>query len=106
VFVRKRLLCIIVAVAAIAPCWAGVAVAGNTLPLPRPGVWKFGEAVGGFSLVKGKGKLFLTGIHSFTQSFVGCPDKQERITVQGRFIEFGPPDEAPCVTYSLTATHG
>jgi hypothetical protein len=173
VLVRSRLLCIVLAVAAIVPCLVGVAVAGNTQPLPQPGAWKFGEAVGGFSLVKGKGKLFLTNVHSFTQNFVGCPEKQEKITVQGRFplkllplagypgykawgvgktgvekrysdgdpglvsipakvtvggkpvegggikmdfsstepkefsmliIEFGPPDESPCVTYSLTAS--
>jgi hypothetical protein len=149
--------------------------AGNSLPLPQPGVWKFGEAAGGFSLVKGNGKLFLTNVHSVTQNFVGCPEKLEKIAVQGRFplkllplagfpgykawgvgktgvehrysdgspglvsipakvtvggkpveggaikmdfsstepkefgmliIEFGPPDASPCITYSLTATHG
>jgi hypothetical protein len=175
VLVRSRLLCIVIVVAATATCLVGVADAGSTQPQPQAGAWKFGEAVGGFSLVKGKGKLFLTNVHSFTQNFVGCPDKSERITVQGRFplkllplagypgykawgvgktgtetrysdgspgivsipakvkvdgkpvpgggikmdfssteprefallvIEFGPRDESPCITYSLTATHG
>jgi hypothetical protein len=175
VLVRSRLLILVLAVAAITSCCVGVAVAGSKPPLPQPGAWKFGEAVGGFSLVKGKGKLDLTNVHSFTQNFVGCPEKSERITVEGHFplkylplagypgykawgvgktgtetrysdgspglvsipakvkvggkvvegggikmdfsstepkefsmliIEFGPRDEAPCVTYSLTATHG
>jgi hypothetical protein len=167
------------AIVAVASCWVGAAVAGPKQPLPRAGAWKFGEAVGGFSLVRGKGgqkgKLFLTNVHSFTQNFVGCPEKPEKITVSGRFplkllslagypgykawgvgktgiekrysdgspgivsipakvtvagkrveggaikmdfsstepenfamliIEFGPRDESPCVTYSLSATHG
>jgi hypothetical protein len=176
VLVRSRFLCLVIAVIAIGSCCVGAATAGSKQPPPEPGAWKFGEAVGGFSLVKGNGgKLFLTNVHSFTTNFVGCPDKPERITVQGRFplkllplagypgykawgvgktgvekrysdgspglvsipakvivngkpvpgggikmdfsstepkefsmliIEFGPPDEAPCVTYSLTATHG
>lgn len=179
VFVRSRLRWALLALVVVAPCWVGVAVAGTKQPLPQPGAWKLGEAVGGFSLVKGtgkmKGKLLLTNVHSFTSNFVGCPDKPERITVSGRFplkllalagypgfkawgvgrtgiekrysdgspglvsipakvtvagkpvegggikmdfsstepgkfamliIEFGPPDEAPCVTYSLSATHG
>lgn len=175
---RTRLLSVI-AVVAILSCWVGVAVAGYTPPKPQAGAWKFGEAVGGFSLVRGKGKmkskLFLANVHSFTQNFVGCPEKEERITVEGRFplkllplagypgykawgvgktgtetrysdgdpglvsipakvkvngklaengaikmdfsssepkefsmliIEFGPTTRPPCVTYSLTATHG
>jgi hypothetical protein len=176
VLVRSRFICLVVAVVAVASCCVGVASAGYKLPLPQPGAWKFGEAVGGFSLVKGGGgKLFLTNVHSFTTNFVGCPEKPERITVEGRFplkllslagfpgykawgvgktgvetrysdgdpgivsipakvkvngkpvpgggikmdfsstepqefsmliIEFGPRDEAPCVTYSLTASHG
>jgi hypothetical protein len=85
---RSRLLGII-AVVAIASCTVGVAVAGYTPPKPQAGAWKFGEAVGGFSLARGKGKLknqlFLTNVHSFTQNFVGCPEKQEQISVQGRF---------------------
>jgi hypothetical protein len=179
VFVRSRLRWALLALVVVAPCWVGVAVAGYKQPLPQAGAWKFGEAVGGFSLVKGKGKmsgkLFLTNVHSFTTNFVGCPEKPERITVSGRFplkllplagfpgykawgvgktgtekrysdgspglvsipakvtvagkpvegggikmdfsstepkefsmliIEFGPPDESPCITYSLSAKHG
>jgi hypothetical protein len=171
----RHVLVAILALVAVAACWVGVAAAGSKQPLPQAGAWKFGEAVGGFSLVKGKGKLFLTNLHSFTQNFVGCPEKPEKITVSGRFplkllrlagypgykawgvgktgiekrysdgspglvsipakvkvagkpveggaikmdfsstepenfamliIEFGPRDESPCVTYSLSATHG
>jgi hypothetical protein len=176
-FTRTRLLAILVIVA-IASLSVGVAGAGYVAPKPQPGAWKFGEASGGFSLVRGKGKmkskLFLQDIHSLTQNFGGCPEKPEKITVSARFplkylaldgfpgykawgvgktgtetrysdgspglvsipakvtvdgkvaegggvkmdfsstepkefsmliIEFGPRDESPCVTYSLTATH-
>jgi hypothetical protein len=85
VLVRSRLVSIVIVVVATAACWVGVTDAGSTQPQPQAGTWKFGEATGGFSLVKGKGKLLLTNVHSFTQNFVGCPDKSERITVQGRF---------------------
>ncbi len=73
-------------VAAIA-LMAGLAEAKpTTLPKPQAGVWKFGDADGGFSLASGQsGKLFLTNIHSRTQNFVGCPENPERITVSGRF---------------------
>jgi hypothetical protein len=85
VFVRSRLRWVLLALVVVAPCSVGVAVAGTKLPLPQPGAWKFGEAVGGFSLVKSKGKasgkLFLTNVHSFTANFVGCPEKPEQITV-------------------------
>jgi hypothetical protein len=56
-----------------------------SLPQPRTGAWKFGDAAGGFSLTGGKGKLFLSNVHSQTQNFVGCPEKPEKITVSGRF---------------------
>jgi hypothetical protein len=58
-------------------------------PKPKAGTWKFKDADGGFRLVPGagkdKGKLFLTGVHSRTQNFVGCPEKPEPIVVAGKF---------------------
>ncbi len=89
---RTRLLSIVAVIALAASlflCLGGVATAGYKLPKPRAGAWKFEDAVGGFSLRKGKGKnkgkLFLANVHSFTQNFSGCPLKSERITVAGRF---------------------
>ncbi len=74
-------------VALLATC--SLALGAITLPKPKTGAWKFGDADGGFSLVAGKGgkkgQLFLTNVHSRTQNFVGCPEKPETITVSGRF---------------------
>jgi hypothetical protein len=85
---RRTLTFCLAALAAIALCSAALA-ALPPLPKPATGAWKFHDADGGFSLVAGKGKdrgkLLLTNVHSRTQNFVGCPEKEEPVKVSGRF---------------------
>ncbi|HVO53800.1 MAG TPA: hypothetical protein VMT37_05240 [Solirubrobacterales bacterium] len=86
-----RRILLVLSLAAAAVCLgAGPAAASYHLAPPKAGVWKFGSAGdGGMSLTKGrgakKGKLFVSGIHTLTQNYVGCPDDPQKIEVLGRF---------------------
>ena len=86
---KRLVLAVSAAVAAVVLLAALAQAKPPSLPQPQTGAWKFGDADGGFSLVAGKGKdrgkVFLTNVHSQTQNFVGCPEEPEKITVSGRF---------------------
>ncbi|MFN8218107.1 MAG: hypothetical protein U0R71_16060 [Solirubrobacterales bacterium] len=68
---------------------ASLAAATVSGPRPRAGAYEFQDTVGGFSLVKGRGKhagtLYLTNVHTVTSNFVGCPPAPLPIKVEGRY---------------------
>jgi hypothetical protein len=77
----KRLAFVVCLVAALGSCSLALAVAG---PQPKAGAWKFGGVPGGFQLV-GKGKQFLTGVHTNTTGAYNCSAEPAPLKVVGRF---------------------
>jgi hypothetical protein len=56
-----------------------------SLPKPKTGAYKFTGTPGGFQLVGGKGKLFVTGVHTNTSGAYYCEAGSAPLKVIGRF---------------------
>ncbi len=77
----KRLVLFVTALAALGACSLAFAAG----PQPKAGAWKFTGTPGGFKLVGGKGKQFVTAVQTDTSGAYQCGAGTEPLKVIGRF---------------------